>query len=540
MKEGIETKSEKSIKELMEEAASLYFSEIEPRKERGEINKDLAERILDKLIDAEDVSDDDPNKPKMVTGIIDRIASLLKHLEENKQKEIIQDSEKSVSVVEKAEEERKEDESQKDESEGKGVPLPYADYSKKEAIEAEIPEAPEAEIEAPELKKIKEKEEVPPVREEQSESEIEPRKETEEEKAERLNKDYLNEEDIFYDTLAKWFAEKEDLYDRGKISEKKFDQIESLHTKLTAPVSHNKAAYLGELENAYDSGVITEKDYEKLYPLALEVDRYKYLFRSDEEKDLEDRIKYQREKEEEEDFLTNLDNEKAEAPVDEEELKKQRELRKKAKKLGIQRKKRKFNEKEEEELEEIIEAEEKIPQEILDIKDDASGFKALAKWYLRKIKEQQNYEKAKKHIEKLGRFLSEKNRKIDEYNRALENHKKRTKERKQELENVEDDNIILSSIRNVKTGAKIKDLFELKEKFGKVIKYLEERLEDNYDRGKIKTKEYNEKAKVLKKVYKSGDVKEIRAAIEDYFKKGIINKEGKKELLFVLNGYVKK
>lgn len=664
MNEGIEKKEERIVNRLLEEAADLFFSEIEPRQKRGEISDSVANSILESLAEANDMPDNNPEKLNIIEHQMNNMKRIFEqgtHIEQNKSYGFIPEKKKPA---------------EKFEFEGEGVPLPYTDYSEKE-----IPEAPEPtniieetlkpEMESLDLKKEESHEEIqvldenllnfrkdvqkvwedlqeqreaqlddisetnntldslvnegllsneaeysrlvnkrtvlneelaildnqisfyelleksndpekdineafveniidedekdellrllnPEYKPKEEESEVlaavssvqeersksEPEEETDEERAERLNRDYLHPEDIFFDAVAKWFTEKEDLYDRGKISEEEFGEIESLHEKLIAPVSFNNPTYSQEIENAYDTGVITEEDYETLYPLAVP---YTAPYK---EYTNEDYLKDEKAKEEEEEFLKNLDkpDEDIKAEVSETELKKQRELRKKARKLGVDLERRgkkgltiEDQEEIERRLEEIRQGQEIIPDEILGILDDASGFKALAKWYLKKLREQENYdEKARKYVEKLGKFLADKNKKVSEYHKAREEYKGLIERKKQELENVPDDNIILRPVRNTKTTVKIKDLLDLKEKFGEIIRSLESHLEDNYDRGKITTKEYNNKARGLKRIYKSQDVEEIKSTVEDYFKKGIINKQDKKEIFSNLNGYVKK
>lgn len=146
MKEGTEKNEEKIVNKLLEEAADLFFSKIEPKQKKGEINDSAASNILESLAEADEMPDNNPEKLNIIEHQINNMKRILEqgtHSEQNKAYGYIPDKKEfseNVTVADTKVEEN--------EKEGEGVPLPYTDYSKTEdVLEGEISETSESEIE---------------------------------------------------------------------------------------------------------------------------------------------------------------------------------------------------------------------------------------------------------------------------------------------------------------------------------------------------------------------------------------------------------
>lgn len=105
------------INYFTQKANDLYYFEIKPKLMKGEVSAEIAKNILENLENAYDLDDNNPQKLEIIKTEVGRMKEIL-------------DQEIYFKPVKKEEE-------HKFEFEGKGVPLPYTDYSE---FEKEIPE----------------------------------------------------------------------------------------------------------------------------------------------------------------------------------------------------------------------------------------------------------------------------------------------------------------------------------------------------------------------------------------------------------------
>lgn len=271
MKEGIEKKEERIVSRLLREAADLFFSEIEPKQKKGEISDSVASSILESLVEADEMPDNNPEKLNIIEHQINNMKRILEqgtHSEQNKAYGYIPDKKEfseNVTVADTKVEEN--------EKEGEGVPLPYTDYSKTEDVlegEGEIPETSEIEIfdetEKDELLYLlnpeyapEEEEEIIPVASVVHEEKDEPREEATQEEL-LVNK--VNR--IIEQMMRKSYLLKE----KGEISEEDFTTRKDILFSFELLGS----GYFEKLDKAYyEDAIFDTEEYNTLKELEKEI-----------------------------------------------------------------------------------------------------------------------------------------------------------------------------------------------------------------------------------------------------------------------------